>query len=105
MIKKLCCFMLICILWLCVSFGTFASLIGDINSDGGVDAADLAALKKQIAGLESSIINTSDVDGDGYTNAADLALLKKHIAGLINLNPEPTPDIDYEDKDIWTDPV
>lgn len=61
--------------------------IGDIDGDGNVNAADLALLKKVIAGLtaidDESVVNPN-VDGEGKTpNAADLALLKKIIAGLV----------------------
>lgn len=60
---------------------------GDIDGSGVVNAADLAMLKKVIAGLtdldDPSVINP-DIDGSGTAmpNAADLAKLKKIIAGL-----------------------
>ncbi len=60
---------------------------GDINGDNAVNAADLALLKKVIAGLtplDSEEVKNPDVDGiSGTPNAADLAALKKIIAGLI----------------------
>jgi hypothetical protein len=60
---------------------------GDINGDGEINAADLALIKKVIAGLtplDSEEVKDPDVDGVGGTtpNAADLAALKKKIAGL-----------------------
>lgn len=60
---------------------------GDVNDDGIVNAADLALLKKVIAGLvpvddeEVKNVNVDDISGE--PNAADLALLKKMIAGLV----------------------
>lgn len=60
---------------------------GDINGDYSINAADLALLKKVIAGLtpiDDEGVKNPDVDGEGDTpNAADLALLKKKIAGLV----------------------
>ena len=59
---------------------------GDVDGNGITNAADLATLKKVIAGLtaldDPSVVNP-DVDGTGgLPNAADLAALKKLIAGL-----------------------
>ncbi len=45
-------------------------VLGDLNQDGSVDAADLATL---LNGWGSS--GTTDLDGSGVTDAADLALL------------------------------
>lgn len=59
------------------------TLAGDCNNDGEIDAADLALLKKYIAGLTSEGTGF-DCNSDGYVNATDLALLKKFIAGLIS---------------------
>lgn len=64
-----------------------SELIGDVNGDENVDAADLALLKKVIAKLvpinDTSIVNPN-VDGEGSEpDAADLAMLKKIIAKLI----------------------
>ncbi len=60
---------------------------GDIDGNGSVNAADLALLKKVIAGLtpvDDEEVKNPDVDGEGGAtpNAADLAALKKKIAGL-----------------------
>lgn len=60
---------------------------GDVDGDGNRNAADLALLKKVIAGLtpiDSEDVKNPNVDeNDGTPNAADLALLKKIIAGLV----------------------
>ncbi len=58
---------------------------GDVDGNGAVNAADLAALKKTIAGLLAEGEGDSkhpDINNDGAVNAADLATLKKKIAGL-----------------------
>ncbi len=51
-------------------------LIGDLNGDGAVDGADLAALLANW-GLPGG----SDLDGDGTTNGADLAALLANWTG------------------------
>ena len=58
---------------------------GDVNGDGGINAGDLALLKKGLAGAESIIVKFFDCNGDGTVNAADLAVLKKFLAGLISV--------------------
>lgn len=62
------------------------ALVGDVDGDGARNAADLALLKKVIAGLtalDDPKVVAPDVDGSGGNpNAADLAKLKKLIAGL-----------------------
>ncbi len=59
---------------------------GDINGDNVINAADLALLKKIIAGFVSAddeeVKNIVVDDNLGVPNASDLALLKKMIAGL-----------------------
>lgn len=60
---------------------------GDVNNNKAVDVADLALLKKIIAGLNLSLDNAPvfyDTDNNGAApNVADLATLKKIIAGLL----------------------
>lgn len=64
-------------------------LTGDINADNAVNAADLAILKKVIAGitpLDAEEVKNYNVDENlGIPNASDLALLKKIVAGIITL--------------------
>ncbi len=59
---------------------------GDIDGNGSVNAADLALLKKVVAGLtpidDEEVKNPNADDIPGTPNAADLAALKKKIAGL-----------------------
>ncbi len=74
-------------IWFYNSANTPVFTAGDIDGNETVNAADLALLKKVIAGLkqinDADVVNP-DVDGKGDTpNAADLALLKKIIAGIV----------------------
>ena len=59
---------------------------GDINGDNNINAADLALLKKIVAGLtaidDEEVKNIQVDDNSGTPNAADLAALKKIVAGL-----------------------
>ncbi len=60
-------------------------LLGDVNGDGRVNARDVRALLRYIAGLnESGTINeaAADFNGDGRINARDARALLRHIAGL-----------------------
>jgi hypothetical protein len=60
------------------------ALPGDIDNNGAINVADLALLKKGIAGLQDIVVEFFDCDGNGAVNVGDLALLKKFIAGLIS---------------------
>lgn len=66
--------------------GSVAYEAGDIDGNGSVNAADLALLKKVIAGItdvnDAEVKNPNVDDEMGVPNAADLATLKKIIAGL-----------------------
>ena len=59
---------------------------GDINGDNNINAADLALLKKVVAGLtpvdDEEVKNPNVDENNGIPNAADLAALKKKVAGL-----------------------
>ncbi len=58
--------------------------LGDVNGDGRVNARDVRALLRYIAGLEESAINeaAADFNGDGRINARDVRALLRSIAGL-----------------------
>ncbi|HEX2926448.1 MAG TPA: carbohydrate-binding protein [Ruminiclostridium sp.] len=64
-------------------FSAEASIkIGDINSDGQVDALDLQLLRKYLLGMgEISNTKAADMDSNGELNALDYALLKKLLLG------------------------
>ncbi|PYG90350.1 dockerin type I repeat protein [Ruminiclostridium sufflavum DSM 19573] len=62
--------------------------LGDINSDGQVDAIDLQLLKKYL--LEPGTIEnikSADVDANGEVNAIDFSLMKQYLLGTIAVFP------------------
>jgi len=58
-------------------------LIGDVNNDGLIDAADVQALRKYNANIDTDI-NTAaaDTNLDGIIDDKDFNLLKLYVAGL-----------------------
>jgi enterochelin esterase-like enzyme len=62
--------------------------LGDINSDGQIDAIDLQLLKKYLLG-SGTIENTklADMDASGDVNALDFSLLKQYLLGTITVFP------------------
>ncbi|ACL75596.1 non-reducing end alpha-L-arabinofuranosidase family hydrolase [Ruminiclostridium cellulolyticum] len=58
--------------------------LGDVNSDGQVDAIDLQLVKKYLLG-SGTIENTkaADVDANGEVNAIDFSLIKQYLLGII----------------------
>ena len=64
--------------------------LGDVNSDGQVNAIDAALILQLTAGLIGSVANpgSADVNEDGQANAIDAALILQFSAGLIgSLSP------------------
>lgn len=66
------------------------TLIGDIDGDGTVDAADITLLRRYIAAEDKDAflrenprfnLTNADVNGDYIINAADVALLRLWVAG------------------------
>jgi glucuronoarabinoxylan endo-1,4-beta-xylanase len=62
--------------------------LGDLNSDGAIDALDLMAMKKHLLGIET-LQNTAaaDLDSNGGIDALDFALLKQYLLGIITVFP------------------
>jgi|GEM_PF-2757113 len=57
-------------------------LVGDVNGDGSVTNADVALLKRYVAGWSVSIdLNAADINRDGSVTNADAALLSRYIGG------------------------
>jgi len=63
-------------------------LLGDVNLDGVVDAADLTALARHVGGIEkltgSKALLNADTDGADGVGAPDLTLLARFVGGIIS---------------------
>lgn len=57
-----------------------SEISGDVDGNGDVNAADLARLKKYLAGYDIEVSGNADVDKNGKINAVDLVKLYKLIA-------------------------
>ena len=64
------------------------TLLGDINGDSEVNAADLTALSRHVAKIEtitnSTLLANSDLDHNGIIEAADLTILSRYVAKIID---------------------
>lgn len=56
---------------------------GDVNGDGNVNAKDVTALRRYVAGGYGVVIvgGSADVNGDGNVNAKDITHLRRYVAG------------------------
>ena len=62
-------------------------LLGDVNDDGEIDAADAGLISRYDAGfitLTSNQLKTGDVNKDGVVDAADAGLISRYDAGFIS---------------------
>ena len=55
--------------------------VGDINADGAVGAQDLAALLSAFGPCAAAVPCPADLNGDGQVNAEDLAILLRNFGG------------------------
>ena len=62
-------------MWWTVVSATFSTVIGDVNGDGDVTAADITALYNFILNNDDTYITTSDVNGDGNITSADVTII------------------------------
>jgi hypothetical protein len=70
------------------SESTTEVLLGDVNSDGSVDAVDVLTLKKYLLTMiDITDINSTNADVDGSTSidVVDLLQLKKYVLGMVTL--------------------
>ena len=65
---------------------TFGLLIGDVNGNGSVNAADVALTKSQSGSAASPPNFREDVNGDGAIDSSDIALVKSKVGTSL-----PTP--------------
>jgi glucuronoarabinoxylan endo-1,4-beta-xylanase len=73
--------------WFTFSTSSLGTL-GDLNSDGSIDAIDFGMMKKYL--LEVEIlpnVELGDLDASGSIDALDFALLKQYILGIITAFP------------------
>ena len=64
-------------------------LLGDVNGDGKINAADITKIAAHIKGiklLSEDRLKYADVDGNGRVNVTDIVLIAAHIKGLKTLN-------------------
>ena len=54
---------------------TFTTVIGDVNGDGEVNAADITAIYDYLLNNDDTYIATSDVNGDGMITSADITFI------------------------------
>ena len=70
------------------SFGSVqaaTTILGDLNGDGNVTAADSLILRKYFAGTISSInTEAADVNKDGSVNSLDMIKMAEYLAGAID---------------------
>jgi len=63
-------------------------LLGDVNLDNEVDAADLTALARHVAKIQTlkdeAALANADVTGEGELDAADLTKLARYVAKIIS---------------------
>lgn len=77
----------------CESSGTNDSrykYVGDVDSDGKVDVADLSKLIKYISGLTSftqTQFENSDLNNDGTVNIVDGVILIRIVVGIVEFPP------------------
>lgn len=57
------------------------SIIGDVNSDGVVNSADVTAIYRYILNGDTSHESTSDVNNDGHINSSDVTMLYNILLG------------------------
>lgn len=63
-----------------------AFLLGDVDGNGAINAADLTAIARHVGGVESitdtACLSASDVDQNGSVDATDLTKLARFVAGI-----------------------
>lgn len=73
---------------LSMTFVSAATLYGDLNQDGAIDAIDYALMKGYLLGsTEITQPSVADLDADGNINALDYSLLKQYLLKIIDKFP------------------
>ena len=63
---------------------SIGGILGDVNCDGSVNAADVTALYNYILNGDVTYLATSDVNGDGAVNAGDVTAVYNIILGNLS---------------------
>ena len=61
-------------------------IVGDVNDDTNISAADATLIQKHLGGLvtlSAEDLKAADVNGDGNVTASDATTIQKYIAGMI----------------------
>ena len=69
-----------------------STLVGDVNLDGVVDAADLGALTRNLGQMTGAILTDGDANGDGRVSLLDVLTVRQHL-GDDQITPVPEPRI------------
>ena len=63
---------------------TVKGLLGDVNTDGKINAIDAMVISQYYVGLDVEInLNVADVNGDDKINAMDAMLISQYYVGII----------------------
>ncbi len=87
----------ICMLLCIPQAGAAVTMLGDVNCDGQITAADASLLLRYFAGLAPEGISkqgleNADANSDGKLDPTDAAMILRHLVKLVNLNDlSPTP--------------
>lgn len=69
-----------------IMLSEYSGLLGDMNNDGKLNAADATAILKYVVGLDDNSkrnLPVADFDGNGKINARDAVMVLKRVVGLI----------------------
>ena len=67
---------------ICCAFSAAAAVVGDVDGDGAVSAADARLVLRASVGLEAADLPTMDANADGNVSAADARLVLRFAVGL-----------------------
>ena len=67
------------------------TITGDVNGDGSVDVADIAAIIDVMAGGDPNVNPNADVNGDGSVDVADIAAVIDIMAAQARKMPGVLP--------------
>jgi len=78
--KKL---LLILLAFIACNVAVKATVYGDVNCDGAVNASDITELYNYLLNSDMTYVETCDVDGDGAINSYDITELYNILLGLV----------------------